>query len=372
MKKRNKTKQLQCVIGMSLILSLFGGMGPATAQASESITLEKTYQTDKSNDDGTGQFENTYEKNGILYGLSQIKTEIVETIPTAEEQYFWESAVFLDAAENHAPPVEVEKADGIYRLIKSEVLKGKTEKRSEYATSATVYKLEFTDNLASKGKVTVTDKDTGLEITKPLPLLSTEKVSSYWTDDFTFPITVFDYDAESFLLGSVVVPADAELIDYADELLNHVGLPSQYYQITEISWAGSVYEQSDMQMRDAVATGRKLITEVKAVYGGDIDLPALEGEYYKCTYAKDETTTGMAYKVKAVATYELEKDVVHKSFLEWLLDWILQHPIAAIGIALLLIVLLVIIVLFVLAKKEGEEEKNDVSFVFEDEQEEEG
>ena len=90
-------------------------------------------------------------------------------------------------------------------------------------------------------------------------------------------------------------------------------------------------------------------------------LPAVDGQYYRCTYVKIGTATGTIYKVKAIATYEEESDVVQpKSFLDWLLDWILKHPIATLGIFLLL-----------LGKKEkGEEEPEIIGDDEEDETEE--
>ena len=78
-------------------------------------------------------------------------------------------------------------------------------------------------------------------------------------------------------------------------------------------------------------------------------------------YVKIGTATGTIYKVKAIATYEEESDVVQpKSFLDWLLDWILKHPIATLGIFLLLLLLVITIILYVLGKKEKGEEEPEI------------
>ena len=333
---------------MLAVLSLFGGTGKVSlAYAAGTIQIEKTYETADKDDSGNGQFENVYEKDGVLYGLTRVTTEIVDTIETAGESYTYTSEIFIDEPEKHMPEQRVEKEDGIYELQKSELLTGKADGRSKYAETDITYQVEYIDNLPAEGTVTVRDEDTGIELQEKLPAIRTITGESYWDDNFSFPITIADYDAEAFLLGDILVPRGAALIDYADELLEYLALPEEYYQVEEIVWAGEEYDEGGMMFRDAVAYGKRKMTEVTVTYGGDIMLPA-------------------------VATYEEESDVVQpKSFLDWLLDWILKHPIATLGIFLLLLLLVITIILYVLGKKEkGEEEPEIIGDDEEDETEE--
>ena len=222
-KERLRLGSAWCVLA---VLSLFGGTGKVSlAYAAGTIQIEKTYETADKDDSGNGQFENVYEKDGVLYGLTRVTTEIVDTIETAGESYTYTSEIFIDEPEKHMPEQRVEKEDGIYELQKSELLTGKADGRSKYAETDITYQVEYIDNLPAEGTVTVRDEDTGIELQEKLPAIRTITGESYWDDNFSFPITIADYDAEAFLLGDILVPRGAALIDYADELLEYLALP---------------------------------------------------------------------------------------------------------------------------------------------------
>lgn len=113
-KERLRLGSAWCVLA---VLSLFGGTGKVSlAYAAGTIQIEKTYETADKDDSGNGQFENVYEKDGVLYGLTRVTTEIVDTIETAGESYTYTSEIFIDEPEKHMPEQRVEKEDGIYEL----------------------------------------------------------------------------------------------------------------------------------------------------------------------------------------------------------------------------------------------------------------
>ena len=58
--------------------------------------------------------------------------------------------------------------------------------------------------MPAEGTVTVRDEDTGIELQEKLPAIRTITGESYWDDNFSFPITIADYDAEAFLLGDIL------------------------------------------------------------------------------------------------------------------------------------------------------------------------
>lgn len=357
--KKRRVSNVKKICIITAALSLLGGAGGSRAYAAEQeVQFEKTYNTTDKEDKADGLFENTYEKDGILYGLTDVKTELLQTIVTEGETYYFQSEVFTDAAENHLPAEQVEKEDGLYILSESELLRGTAKEREKYAEANITYHLEYVDDMPQVGQVSVKDDDTGLEVNQRLPLLRTNRVSTYWKDDFRFPITISDYDADSFMLGGVRVSAEDELIDYADEFLSYLDLPKEYYHILDIEWSGAPYEQDGTVMRDAEATGERLITDIVATYGGNISLPSIEGQYYRCTYIKDGTETGTVYQMKATATYTMEEEVVQvKSIWERILEWILQHPLESACVAMILIFLMIAIILFILGKKKKEEEE---------------
>lgn len=67
-KERLRLGSAWCVLA---VLSLFGGTGKVSlAYAAGTIQIEKTYETADKDDSGNGQFENVYEKDGVLYGLT--------------------------------------------------------------------------------------------------------------------------------------------------------------------------------------------------------------------------------------------------------------------------------------------------------------
>lgn len=362
--KRMKSKRNWYAIGWLAALSLFGGISwPATAYASETktIQIEKTYESTDPEESGESYFGTTYEKDGVIYGLSEIRTEIVDTKDVDGTPYIYDSAVFVDEPENHPPETEVEREGGTYILKNAELREGTLKERTKYVESTVKYSVEYIDEIPERSKVEVVDEDTGQKTTHNLPLIHATRSNEHWDNNFTFPITVYDYDAELFMLGNDTVRRGEDLMDYRSSLLAYLGLPEQYYKIAAIGWTGEPYEKEGKMVRNATATGYKLVTDLSALYGGTVTLPALEGHYYHCTYLKQGAEEGKIYTVKAVATYREETASAeqNKSFWEWLLDllkWLLSHPILTISVFLLLCILLAIIILFVLAQKKEDEE----------------
>ena len=82
-KERLRLGSAWCVLA---VLSLFGGTGKVSlAYAAGTIQIEKTYETADKDDSGNGQFENVYEKDGVLYGLTRVTSKQLEkAIPTLQ------------------------------------------------------------------------------------------------------------------------------------------------------------------------------------------------------------------------------------------------------------------------------------------------
>lgn len=104
---------------------------------------------------------------------------------------------------------------------------------------------------------------------------------AYWRDDFSFPITFYEYGAGEYQLGEIIV-GGAELTDftqltklaqqYGAELLRSMGLSEEEYEVEEIVWAGTPYENEDsIVCRDAVARGNRLLRDYQVVYEGVVE-----------------------------------------------------------------------------------------------------
>ena len=104
---------------------------------------------------------------------------------------------------------------------------------------------------------------------------------AYWRDDFSFPITFYEYGAGEYQLGGIMVK-ESELIDFSEltelaqqygtELLSSMGLSEEEYELEEIGWAGMPYENEDgIVCRDAVARGSRLLRDYQVMYEGNVD-----------------------------------------------------------------------------------------------------
>lgn len=105
--------------------------------------------------------------------------------------------------------------------------------------------------------------------------------AAYWQDDFSFPITFYEYGAGAYQLGEITVKkTDLEdpeqLIElaeqYGTELLQSMGLSAEEYEVKEIVWTGTPYEKEDgIVCRDAMAYGNRLLRDWRVQYEGFVE-----------------------------------------------------------------------------------------------------
>ena len=104
----------------------------------------------------------------------------------------------------------------------------------------------------------------------------------YWQDDFSFPITFYEYGAGAYQLGEITVKKTdleepeqlTELAEqYGTELLQSMGLSAEEYEVKEIVWTGTPYEKEDgIVCRDAMAYGNRLLRDWRVQYEGFVEL----------------------------------------------------------------------------------------------------
>ena len=180
---------------------------------------------------------------------------------------------------------------------------------------------------------------------------------AYWRDDFSFPVTFYEYGAGEYQLGEVTVK-EADLADftqltelaqqYGTELLRSMGLSEEEYEVEEITWAGTPYENEDgIVCRDAVARGNRLLRDYQVVYEGAVDPErwkelkrgGVSGELEEAqmqeeTASEDaEETTGTKAETEAAQPEETEKPLEQKkSRLREFLEKVTRILLIAVGI----------------------------------------
>ncbi|MDO4809296.1 MAG: SpaA isopeptide-forming pilin-related protein [Eubacteriales bacterium] len=184
-------------------------------------------------------------------------------------------------------PAPIREIDGIrMEKISCEMIDIETEERTEEQTVPyEYYGLEEGTAVPDVQEIEFTDENTGNVFTEKLPLISAETTDRYWDNGFSFPIHVEHVDADTFLLGDKEVPGEAPLLNYAEDLLEMLGLDPDHYRITAIEWSGDPYEDAEgVICRDALATGQKFLRDVTAVYGGLVTYPAVSAKAWECEY----------------------------------------------------------------------------------------
>ena len=103
----------------------------------------------------------------------------------------------------------------------------------------------------------------------------------YWRDDFSFPVTFYEYGAGTYQLGEITVKEmdledPAQLTElarqYGTELIQSMGLSEEEYEVDEMVWTGTPYENEEgIVCRDAVARGSRLLRDYRVVYEGFVE-----------------------------------------------------------------------------------------------------
>jgi len=193
--------------------------------------------------------------------------------------------------------------------------------------------VEYIDSLPEDAQVKVINENLKQELNGTLPAVGYKEESAYWDYNFTFPITLSGYDADSYMLGQTEISNRSPLIDHAKLFLSYLNLPSQYY------------ESKDGEMiRNATAHGRKYVKNIRGIYGGDVTFPSIEANIYHGTYIDAEAenqTEQIIYKKEVTATYKRDGRKGLWNFLSWLLTKSVTLSILSILLIILLLLVMV-------------------------------
>lgn len=120
------------------------------------------------------------------------------------------------------------------------------------------------------------DEESGRIGTGQLMRSDVQQTVQYWSDDFSVPLTFYDYGADQYVFQDTTVPGGMELqyiLEHSDLLLQQIGCSGEQYEILEINWDGEAYVEQGLLCRNARADGRKLAADYQVAYSGIIRYP---------------------------------------------------------------------------------------------------
>ena len=249
-----------------------------------------------------------------------------------KETLIYESPIFTDGGEAFIPEETRIEGEKEYRLVSKRIRNAKKAGEITYAQVTIPYDLEGDDTVPETADVPLIDEESGTEFERELSLVDVEETSRSWSDTFSFSVTVSGYGADSFYLGDMEIPGDADLADYGEKLLELAGLSRVYYRVNRVEWDGEPYMDGEVMFRNATAGGSKLIRNVKAKYGGQIRTPDLKGKQYIGIYEEvlpeTENKTENAPEAEIVSRAEEETDppdLLRTSLAERIIEWLESH-----------------------------------------------
>lgn len=264
---------------------------------------------------------------GVGYGVTVYAGEVIETT----------SPWVTQESQLQLPVKQLEENGKIYKLIGSEKQENLLSNRIQLEQcEIEVEALEFVEDIPSTIRTVITDDITKELVTVVLPLKEYEITQEYWTENFYFPITVKEYDADEFLLGTLKVPNTVDLNEYKIELLHMMGLSSKSYEIKQITWDTEAFISDGIWVRTATARGRKMVKDMTVTYEGEVELEDVTVISYKNTYAMETFIPEIQ-----------QKKEVEPTVLEELVAYLKEHMAVFISIW----VILLLIIIFILGKK---------------------
>lgn len=349
----------------------------------KTFTMEKTFSTMDRNDTGRDNFDDVVEKAGKSYELSSIDTEVLNTQTIEGDTYIYTTAHVANKEELPEPEEEIEHNGAVYRL-RSKTLKELENEAFTKKVERTVILSDIEDNDQIPGLAEITETDSlGKEVSKYMPLISFKVEKENWDSSFEFPIKITDYDSDTFILNGTEIKKGEDLIKYERQFLEYLGLSRDYYRITSIDWDGEEYRSGGSVCRNAIARGDKVVKDITAIYGGEMVFGEVTQYAYECVYFNPEKPDTTVYTIKATATYkeiipetapdnkedeETEPEPLvptpkKRNVFQKMADWVVQNPIAALGIGTLLVVAIGLMILFLLSRKKKEEEENKFDII---------
>lgn len=224
------------------------------------------------------------------------------------ERFTYESPVFFENEKKKEPEETIEQGEKIYQRVSMELRDAREEGTRTYVSTSVSYQLEENQEPPDSVVVTMIDDRTGESYDREVLKREAEEKGKSWDANFSFPLTVYGYDADVFLLGNYEIPSTADLSEYGLEFLEVMGLSQEAYRINRVEWRGEMYEEDGILCRDAMAYGEKLIRQVEVVYGGQIRTPDRVGKQYVAVYEEQVDENVKETEISKVSIEEVKNE----------------------------------------------------------------
>ncbi len=177
-----------------------------------------------------------------------------------------------------------------------------------------------------------------------------------WAEDLRIPVQFEAYGADEYQLGDVSVKGGYELEDaakYGEALLSQLSLPLDAYQITSLVWDGESYQnENGEECRKALALGRRLLRDYKAIYTGMVWQEGPPSYELEIVYRPQPDT---AQKEAGPVGEDVKQEEGSRTIWYWIRSSFVI--VVALGLAAVLLGLLILFVLY-LRRKRREKESN--------------
>ena len=301
---------MRSVFSFLLVCSL---LVPIQARAAETVTREKTFQTEENSEEVFAQqsgIADLVEEDGKTYELQDISYEVLEKKYLGNIEKVTDSEVMAEGSA-YEPPKTLREGNLTYTLKKTEKLERSIE--GEYTQPVSAFN-EY-DHPVGAGDVpqtktvSVLNQKTGQnqDVVCTFSGISTAGTA---VRENQITITFQEYDASVYEWNGNLLPRNEQvppLVGYESQLLESVGA-AEGSQVTGLAWVGEPYEAEGVLYRDAVATVQQVVTLYRADYQGQIHEAEQKGVVYRNTYEAPDPQGEIQYTVKARAEYTQVSD----------------------------------------------------------------
>lgn len=307
---RSRKAKMRSVFSFLLVCSL---LVPIQARAAETVTREKTFQTEENSEEAFAQqsgIADLVEEDGKTYELQDVSYEVLEKKYLGNVKKVTDSEVMAEGTA-YEPPKTLREGNLTYTLKKTE----KQERSIEGEYTQPVSAFDEYDHPVGAGDVpqtktvSVLNQKTGQnqDVVCTFSGISTAGTA---VRENQITITFQEYDASVYEWNGNLLPRNDEvppLAGYESQLLESVGA-AEGSQVTGLSWVGEPYEAEGVLYRDAVATVQQVVTLYRADYHGQIHEAEQKGVVYRNTYEAPDPQGEIQYTVKATAEYTQMSD----------------------------------------------------------------
>ncbi|MBR6404694.1 MAG: hypothetical protein IKS18_00690 [Lachnospiraceae bacterium] len=295
---------------LTFVLILILALLPVSALAADedSFTEEKDGLYLDENGEVDHGFPETVEKDGKIYVLSSVK---LESNGDAEPEIHQEKIAELKEKDAKYPE-ETVTVDGVtYKLIPDSVKEIKREeKRETTVTDSMERDVTAGEDALEEMEVTVTDEETGEEVTAAIPYKESELLRTEWVADFSTEMVFSGYDADVFLFGDTIIQRNDAVPLTPDQygiVMSYLSMNPASERITGAVWRGDPFMDGDTLKRVAVLSGETLHEIDTDYYEGAVELSSITYIAYEAEYEEFGETLEKRSSVKATATYTFSK-----------------------------------------------------------------